>query len=94
MPSGLASPRRVEVVADFVANDCADATVVGGDICTQIKEGRLQDRSRKDDLIGKWVVIGINGLRRHMPFVAVDGCANLGDGIGMIKFSDTPEVAN
>ena len=29
-----------------------------------------------------------------MPFVAVDGCANLGDGIGMIEFSDAPEVAN
>ena len=29
-----------------------------------------------------------------MPFVAVNRGADLGDGVGMIEFSDAPEVAN
>ncbi len=68
----------VETVADLMADDRPDAAVVGGVVGLGVEERRLQDRRGKDDLVHSGVVVGVDGLRRHEPLVAVDGTAELG----------------
>ena len=68
----------VEPVADLVADHRADAAVVGGVVGLGVEERRLQNRCGKDDLVHAGVVVGVDGLRRHEPLVAVDRPAELG----------------
>ncbi len=68
----------VEAVPDLVADHRADAAVVGGVVGVCVEERWLQDRRGEDDLVHARVVVGIDGLRRHEPLVAVDGATQLG----------------
>ena len=68
----------VEAVADLVADHRADAAVVGRVVGLGVEERRLQDRGREHDLVHPGVVVGVDGLRRHEPLVAVDRAAELG----------------
>ena len=67
----------VEAMTDFVADDPTDGAKVDGVFGIHVKERRLQDGRGKDDLVHRRAVIGIDGLRRHEPFVAVHGLADL-----------------
>jgi hypothetical protein len=69
----------VEAVADLVADHGADAAVVDRVVRVGVEERRLQDRGREHDLVHLRVVVGVDGLRRHAPLVAVDRLAQLVD---------------
>ena len=68
----------VETVPDLVADDRADTAVVGGVVGLGVEERRLQNRCGKDDFVHARVVVGVDGLRRHEPLVAVHRVAQLG----------------
>ena len=65
----------VEAVADLVADHHANAAVVQRVVSRRVERRRLQEGRREDDLVHRRVVVGIDGLRRHRPFVVVDGLA-------------------
>src|ERR1700733_5611330 len=67
----------VEGVGKLVADGSAGVAVVGGVVGTGIVKGRLQYSSGKVDVVHLRVEVGIDGGRRHAPFVAVDGLADL-----------------
>ena len=69
----------VEAVADLVADDRADAAVVGRGVALGVEERVLQDRRREDDLVHQRVVVRVDRLRRHVPLVAVDRLADLAE---------------
>ncbi len=62
-----------------MADDRADAAVVDRVVGVHVEEWRLQDRGGEHDLVHAGVVVGIHGLRRHVPLAAVDRAAELGD---------------
>ncbi len=68
----------VEAVADLVADHRADPAVVRRVVGLGIEERRLQNRCREDNFVHPGVVVGVDGLRRHEPFVAVDRPAEFG----------------
>ena len=55
----------------LVANDHADGTVVDDIVGLHIEVGRLQDGGREAYLVSGWFIVGIDGLRRHLPFSGV-----------------------
>ena len=57
----------------LVANHHTDGTVVAGVVGLGIEEGRLEDTRGEADFVGCGVIIGVDGLRGHEPFVAIDG---------------------
>src|ERR1700734_1165195 len=65
----------VETMADLVADDGADAAIVGRIVRLGVEERRLQNRSREHDLIQLGIVIGIDSLSVHAPFGAIDWLA-------------------
>ncbi len=69
----------VEAVADLVADHGADAAVVHRVVGLHVEERRLKDRGGEDDLVHPRVVVGVDRLRRHEPFVAIDRLAQLGE---------------
>ena len=83
----------VEAVADLVADHRADATVVGGVVGLGIEERRLQDRGREDDLVHLRVVVGVDRLRGHEPFLAIDRLAELGEVAGVLEGRGALKVA-
>ena len=68
----------VESVPGLVADHRADAPVIHGIVGGQVEEGRLQDRGREDDLVLARIVVGVDRLRGHVPLVAIDRLAELG----------------
>ena len=63
----------------FVANYNTDSTVVFGIISIGIEVGCLKDTCGEADFVGSGVVIGVYGLRRHVPAVFVDGFTVVGE---------------
>ena len=68
----------VEAVADLVADDGADRAVVDRVVGVGMEERRLEDGRREHDLVHRGVVVRVDRLRGHVPLVAVDGGADLG----------------
>ena len=58
-------------------DDGTHRSVVRGIIRPGIKERRLKNARRKDDLIKAWIVVGIHGWRSHSPLSPVDRLADL-----------------
>ena len=54
--------------------DCAEIRCVVG---LWIKEGRLKDSRGENNFVHRRVVVGIDRLRCHMPFTAIDGATQL-----------------
>src|SRR5579862_1497352 len=69
----------VEAVSHFMADDRAYAAVVDGVISVEIEEGGLEDPSGEYDFVQGRIVVGVDGRRSHVPFVTVNGLADLGD---------------
>ena len=83
----------VEAVCHFVADHDTNRTIVGGIVGSRIKERRLQDAGGEANFVGCGVVVGIDGLRRHVPLVAIDGFVDTaGDFVGMIELGGTTQI--
>ena len=68
----------IKAMADLVADNCPNSSLICRHINCQIKERWLQDRCWKDDLVLDRMVISINGLRGHQPFRFINWFSNLG----------------
>ena len=75
----------VEMMAEFVADDRADAAIVDRRIGIGIEERRLQDRGGEDDLDHAEIGVGVDRHRGHAPFPAIDRLAELADVVGIIE---------
>ena len=56
-----------------MTDDNADGSVVEGIVGLHVEEWRLQNAGREANLVGGGVVVGVDGLWRHVPLVAVNG---------------------
>src|SRR5437763_15869737 len=68
----------VKAMADLVPYGGADRAIVGGGIRLRIEERRVQNGSGGVEFVLERKVQGVNRLRSHPPFVAVDGFTQLG----------------
>ena len=64
-------------MADLVADHRADSAVVYGVIGLGVEKRRLQDRGWERDVVAGGVVVGVDGLRRGKPLLAVYRLAEL-----------------
>src|SRR3546814_3217593 len=81
------------MMAQFMTNDRADATIVDRRIGIGIEERRLQDCGWKHDLDHAEIGIGIDLHRRHAPFPSVDGLTQLTNFIVVLKLARTQRIA-
>ena len=63
----------VESVSHLMTDDHADGAVVEGIVSLHVEEGVLQDAGGEAYLVGGGIVVGVDGLRVHIPLVAVNG---------------------
>src|SRR5699024_10975961 len=80
----------VEAVSDLVADHRADPAEVHCVVGVRVEEGRFQDGRGEDDLVAAGVVVGVDRLRGHVPFVLVDGAAHLGVLVGGVMAAGGP----
>ena len=83
----------VEPVPDLVADHRADSAVVRRVVGLGVEERRLQNRCGEDDLVHSGVVVGVDGLRRHEPLVAIHRSAELGQLAVVARPRAAPVVA-
>ena len=81
-------------MADLVSDDDADAAIVHRIVRARIKERRLQNRRRKDYFILLRIIVGVDGLRIHLPFVAIDRPAQLRKRVLIVKLGGPQDVAD
>src|SRR5262249_21614250 len=68
----------IEAMTDLVSNNSADRAIVVRVVGVGIEIWRLEDGGREVQSVLKREIDGIDGLRSHPPFVAVDGLVQLG----------------
>ena len=61
----------VKRMGDFVADNSSDSTQVGHRLSLRVIKRGLKDSGRKHDLVVSGVIIGIDCLGRHAPFIPV-----------------------
>ena len=61
----------VKCMCDFVADDGSDTSQIGHRLCLRVIKRRLEYSGRKHDFIVSGVIIGIDCLGRHAPFIPV-----------------------
>src|SRR3546814_19921520 len=81
------------MMAQFMTNDRADATIVDRRIGIGIEERRLQDFGWKHDLDHAEIGIGIDLHRSHAPFPSVDVLTQLTNFIVVLKLAQTQRIA-
>ena len=91
--SVVLAPLVVETVAQLMADDRPNRAVVDRIICFQVKKGRLKDGGRKDDFVHERIVIGIDRLRRHMPFPTVNRLPEFVHHLLIFEFGVTHHVS-
>ena len=84
----------VETMADFMADDGADAAVIDGRISLGIKKRRLQDGGGEHHLVHWRVVIGVDHCWCHEPFAAIERRAQFGEITIIIKAIGAIGIAN
>ena len=77
----------VKSMGHFVTDDHADRTIVEGVVCLWVKERGLKDAGRETDFVGGWIIIGVDGLRIHIPVVFVNRLS-----CGMVDLPFVPEA--
>ena len=82
----------VEGVADLVADDGADGSVVVGGGGLGIEEGWLQDGGGEVEAVVERKIDGVDGLRGHAPLFAVGGLADAAEGVVVFEEAGVPEV--
>src|SRR5436853_7550628 len=83
-------PANVETMADLMSNGGAGGTVVGRSVGVRIEKWRLQNCSREVESVLERKIEGINGLRIHPPFSAVDRVTQLGELMMVFPFVRSP----
>ena len=83
----------IETVADLMADHRADSAVVGGIVGVGVEERWLQDRGGEDDLIHTRVVVRVDRLWGHKPFIAVDRATKFGHFAVKLHLRTTNNVA-
>ena len=73
------APLVVEAVGELVADGAAGVAVVGRVVHLRVVERRLQHAGGKVDVVHLRVVVRVDRGRRHAPFAAVEGLADLGE---------------
>ena len=63
----------VKAVRHLVTNHHTDSTIVGSIVGLSVEEGGLKNAGGEANFVGRGVVVGIDGLRCHAPFVDVHG---------------------
>ena len=76
-----------------MADDGNYPAIVDCVVGLHVEEGRLQYRGRKHDFIHQRVVVGVDRLRRHAPFAAIDGLAELVEIAPVLELIGTHHVA-
>src|ERR1041385_5085018 len=66
----------IKPVRNFVTNYTAFCAVIDGVVLLRIKERRLKNAGREIDGVGLRIIVGVDGGRRHLPFLAVQGFAD------------------
>ena len=69
-----------------------DGTIVEGIIRIHIEERILQDTGGETDFVGGRVIVSVDGLRSHQPFVLIHRLAGLGYHFGMAPLVGTFHV--
>src|SRR5437588_4771678 len=83
----------IEAVADLMPNSSAGSTVVGRGIGVRIEKWLLQNCSGKVESVLERKIEGIDRLRSHPPFSAIDRATDLGELMMVFPFVRTPCVA-
>ena len=74
----------VETMGNLMPDHAYDGAVVDGIVGIAVKERRLEDGCRENDLVVVGVLISIDGLRRHPPFRFVDRLSGFRDHIMVV----------
>ena len=82
----------VESVGHLVTDHDSDSSIVDSIVSIGVEERRLKDGSREADLVGRRVVVGVDGLRRHAPFGLVGRLAEFGHIVGCVPGTGGAEV--
>jgi len=61
----------VKTMGHFMTNDYSDSSIIGSIVSIHIKERRLQNSCWETDFISGWIIISINSLRSHQPFILI-----------------------
>src|SRR5581483_2428323 len=83
----------VKGVTDFMSDDGADCTIVSRSRSLRIKKWRLENGRREVQCILQWEIHGIDCLRRHRPFVAVNWSAQARYFAMIFEKIATPDIA-
>ncbi len=75
-----------------MADDDTDSTVVESIIGSHIKERILENTGRETNLVAGGVIVGIDGLRGHIPLGLVHGLAEKTERIALLKLGGTLQV--
>src|SRR5438874_3183057 len=84
--------RISEAMADLVPDGGANRAVVGGGVRLRIEERRFQNGSGEVESVLEREIQGVDRLRSHPPFVAVDGLTQLRQLIMVFPFLRSPGV--
>src|SRR2546423_9207951 len=69
--------RIIKAMANLVPDGGADRAIVGGSVRLRIEERRFQNGSGEVESVLQREIQGVDRLRCHPPFVAVDGFTQL-----------------
>src|SRR6059058_3192194 len=84
--------RIIEAMADLVPDGGANRAVVGGGVRLRIEERRFQNGSGEVESVLEWEIQGVDRLRSHPPFVAVDGFTQLSELVMIFPLLRSPGV--
>ena len=82
----------VESVGHLVADHDSDSAIVDSVVSVSVEERWLKDGRREADLVGRRVIVGVDGLRRHSPFGLVGRLAEFGHIVGRVPGAGGTEV--
>ena len=67
----------VKTVRHFVTNHHTDSSIIDSIIAISSEERRLENASRETNLVGCGIIISVDSLRCHSPFIAIHGFIHL-----------------
>ena len=82
----------VESMCHLMPDNDSDSTVIHCIIGVHIEKWRLQDSCGEADLIGSRIVISINSLRCHQPFILIYRLTGFGNHFIVIPLTGTLDI--
>src|SRR5438552_15888557 len=83
----------VEAMTDLVPDCRAGGAVIGRGICFRIEKRRVEDGGGKVEPVLEWKIKGVDRLRSHPPFAAIDRATELGQLVMIFPLARSPVVA-